>query len=99
MHRKTLRCSARAILSIFTWIYVLLALTDGAFAAREKVLHSFDLSDGAELYSGLIFDSQGNLYGTTFEGGASGKGRGTVFELSPTSGGSWKETVLYSFTG
>jgi uncharacterized repeat protein (TIGR03803 family) len=99
MHRKTLRYSARAILSIFTWIYVLLGLTDGAFAATEKVLHSFDLSDGAKLYSGLIFDSQGNLYGTTFEGGASGKGRGTVFELSPTSGGSWKETVLYSFTG
>jgi uncharacterized repeat protein (TIGR03803 family) len=98
VHRKRLRNSARAILSLATWIYLLLTLTSGAFAATERVLHSFDLSDGAEPYSGLIFDSQGNLYGTSFTGG-SGKGQGTVFELSPASGGNWTETVLHSFTG
>jgi uncharacterized repeat protein (TIGR03803 family) len=98
MHRKPLGNSARAILSLATWIYVLLTLTSGAFAATEKVLHSFDLNDGAELYSSLIFDAHGNLYGTTFTGG-SGQGQGTVFELSPASGGNWTETVLYSFTG
>jgi hypothetical protein len=48
-------------------------------------------------------DTKGNLYGTTSEGGAylSGTmyGAGTVFELTPptTSGGSWTESVLYSF--
>ena len=40
--------------------------------------------------------SNGNLYGTTFAGGANGFG--IVFELSP-SGGKWTETSLYSFAG
>jgi uncharacterized repeat protein (TIGR03803 family) len=52
----------------------------------ETILHSFTDSDGAQPFGGLIFDSAGNLYGTTSSGG-SGNG-GTVFELSP-SGGSW----------
>ena len=45
---------------------------------------------------GLIFDSAGNLYGTTFDGG-SGSG-GTLFELSPF-GNSWTYKLLYSFSG
>ena len=52
--------------------------------------------DGAYPVSGVIFDSLGNLYGTTSAAG-SGNG-GTVFELSP-SGDSWEYRVLYSFTG
>lgn len=54
--------------------------------------------DGAVPYASLIFDSQGNLYGTTLGGGL---GDGTVFELTPPSGGTgpWTESVLYSFTG
>ncbi len=47
--------------------------------------------------AGLIFDQSGNLYGTTHNGGANGKG--TVFRLSPGSGGQWKKTVLYNFAG
>lgn len=63
----------------------------------EKVLHSFnnDGSDGSNPDSGLIFDSAGNLYGTTLDGGVSNAG--TVFELSPNNGGAWTETVLHSF--
>jgi uncharacterized repeat protein (TIGR03803 family) len=58
--------------------------------------------DGASPQAGLIFDAQGNLYGTTVNGGgpdcpANGSGCGTVFELSPQGSGSWTETVLYSF--
>ncbi len=49
--------------------------------------------DGSDPLSSLIMDAQGNLYGTTNQGGANGYG--TVFELD-TSG---NETVLYSFTG
>jgi uncharacterized repeat protein (TIGR03803 family) len=69
---------------------------------NEKVLHSFELngSDGAYLYSGLIFDAAGNLYGTTYMGGINScdnLGCGTVFELTPNGDGSWTETVLYSF--
>jgi hypothetical protein len=47
-----------------------------------------------------VFDSAGNLYGTTQLGGSSNctEGCGTVFELSPRDGG-WEETVLYRFAG
>ena len=61
----------------------------------EIVLHSFNNKDGDNPYSGLIFDTSGNLYGTTVWGGA--YGGGTVFELTPGSGGTWTETVLHSF--
>jgi uncharacterized repeat protein (TIGR03803 family) len=58
-----------------------------------SVLHAFTGSDGAGPYGGLVRDKKGNLYGTTYAGGASL--RGVVFELDPTG----KESVLYSFTG
>jgi uncharacterized repeat protein (TIGR03803 family) len=64
------------------------------------VLHAFTGgSDGAYPEAGLIADSNGNLYGTTRAGGASGVG--TVFELMrpATAGGAWTETVLHAFTG
>jgi uncharacterized repeat protein (TIGR03803 family) len=59
-------------------------------------------SDGnGPFYQGgaLIADGKGNVYGTTYLGGAYGGGE--VFELSPpeTGNGDWKETVLYSFGG
>jgi uncharacterized repeat protein (TIGR03803 family) len=41
----------------------------------------------------LALDSAGNLYGTTYGGGASNAG--VVFKVAPTG----RETVLYSFTG
>jgi uncharacterized repeat protein (TIGR03803 family) len=70
----------------------------------EKTLHSFQNSQGGEEdgrnpYAGVIFDRSGNLYGATQYGGAGGgsPGGGTVFELTPTSGGNWTYTVLYSF--
>jgi uncharacterized repeat protein (TIGR03803 family) len=47
------------------------------------------------LWGGLTLDAKGNLYGTTWGGGT--YGRGTVFELSPVSGGRWKKKVLHSF--
>ncbi len=47
----------------------------------EKILWSFDETDGAGPYGGLIWDSLGNLYGTV-DGGGSYKG-GAVFELTP----------------
>ena len=48
----------------------------------ETILHTFGGSgDGAFPWGGLVFDSSGNLYGTTFSGGANGYG--TVFKLTP----------------
>jgi uncharacterized repeat protein (TIGR03803 family) len=66
-------------------------------AWTETVLYNFSGgNDGAQPYGGVIFDAAGNLYGTTYQGGASNAG--TVYELMPPSGGGgWTETVLYSF--
>ena len=62
----------------------------------EHVLYKFrNTDDGKIPFGGLIFDSAGNLYGTTSWGG-SGNG-GTVFELSP-SGDTWTFKLLYSFS-
>ncbi len=71
---------------------------------KERVLHRFNWvpggRDGQASYAGLVFDSSGNLYGTTAGGGTDntcGGGCGTVFKLSPRSNGLWKETTLHSF--
>jgi uncharacterized repeat protein (TIGR03803 family) len=70
-------------------------------SGSETLLYSFSGgSDGGDPDSVLLLDSQGNLYGTTANGGSSDVcdgGCGTVFELSPQSGGNWAETVVYSF--
>ncbi len=63
----------------------------------ESVLYRFaGTPDGQLPANAVIFDSAGNLYSTTEEGGADGYG--TVFELYP-SGSGWSEKVLYSFQG
>jgi uncharacterized repeat protein (TIGR03803 family) len=67
----------------------------------ESVLYNFTGNeDGAQPYGSLVFDSSGNLYGTTNFGGNTNcnLGCGTVFKLAPGSGG-WTESVLYPFTG
>lgn len=70
----------------------------------ETALHRFTGGvDGAHPSARLIFDTAGNLYGTTFWGGnvsyCSSNGCGVVFKLSPKMGGGWTESVLYTFTG
>ncbi|MGB6677048.1 MAG: choice-of-anchor tandem repeat GloVer-containing protein [Terriglobales bacterium] len=74
-------------------------------AWTEKTLHSFaNIPDGAEPNGGLILDSKGTIYGTTYYGGYncphnSNQGCGTAFELQPPTkkGGEWMETVLHRF--
>jgi len=48
-------------------------------------------ADGKYTLAGLVQGTDGNFYGTTFDGGANN--RGVVFRLTPTG----VETVLYSF--
>jgi uncharacterized repeat protein (TIGR03803 family) len=63
-------------------------------SGTETVLYSFaGGTDGEHPYAGVIQGSDGNFYGTTYQGGASGYG--TVFKVTPSG----TETVLYSFTG
>jgi len=70
---------------------------------KLTVLHSFtgSATDGQLPLAGLVADTMGNLYGTTYIGGTGGcfdgtsYGCGTVFKLDKTG----TETVLYSFTG
>jgi uncharacterized repeat protein (TIGR03803 family) len=68
-----------------------------ATAQTEKIIHSFGASptDGQRPFSGLAIDASGNLYGTTFDGGA--YGYGMVFEFSRAVGGGWVKQVLHSF--
>ena len=65
----------------------------------ESLIYNFTTgeSDGNEPIGGLIFDSAGNLYGTTGAGGTSDKG--AVYELSPAAGGTWTESILFNFNG
>jgi hypothetical protein len=85
---------------------------------KEKVLYSFkgvksgqQSGDGANPNGGLVLDSKGAVYGTTYfggnnqkgscEGGVGGTGCGIVFKLSlpGEAGGSWTEKALHRFDG
>jgi uncharacterized repeat protein (TIGR03803 family) len=64
---------------------------------KFKTLQAFTgAPDAGSPYGGVIEDKKGNLYGTTYFGGASGAG--SVYELTK-SGSKFTESVLYSFTG
>jgi uncharacterized repeat protein (TIGR03803 family) len=89
---------AKSFCTLTAVVAVLAALSLSPRArASETVLHSFSGTDGSQPTAGLTPDGDGNYYGTTLVGGIFGFG--TVFEISPGSGGGWTETVLYSFTG
>lgn len=95
-----------SLVASFVLILTGLVLTTGISAWGSDtfaVLYDFDYTTGAYSMGDLIFDSAGNLYGTTADGGLENPNCinfycGVVFELSP-SGGSWTYTVLYYFTG
>jgi uncharacterized repeat protein (TIGR03803 family) len=97
---KNVSVSVHLVLVIF-----LLAVTICARATdEEKVLLRFNGKNGSSPTSGLVFDSAGNLYGTTASGGTSGSacngiGCGTVFELTPGQDGGWTQKVLHNFAG
>jgi hypothetical protein len=85
-------------------VFELTPQRDGSW--KEKVLHAFEGvfegSDGAIPLGGVIFDAEGNLYGTTEMGSNTNdcdSGCGLVFKLMPNSNGGWSETVLHRFLG
>ena len=102
MQCKRLSIGLETVLATF----MLTLCATSTYAATERVLHSFDNNgtDGYGPHAGMISDGNGNLYGTTYEGGTGTcasqnqvVGCGAVFELSPNAGGGWTETVLHSF--
>jgi uncharacterized repeat protein (TIGR03803 family) len=84
---------------------VVFTFTASALAQyQETTLYTFSgTPNGGDAQTGLVADGAGNFYGTTTYGGNSvcfdGNGCGTVFKLSPASGGGWTETVIYEFNG
>jgi uncharacterized repeat protein (TIGR03803 family) len=84
-------------------------LQKGGLATTAQGWTKTDLYDflggptgSSPLFSGVVFDSRGNLYGTTENGGmgdCQGGGCGTVFELSKGPMGIWEERGLFSFPG
>ena len=83
-------------------VFELAPKADGIWT--ETVVYNFTGdADGSGPAAGLAFDAAGNLYGTTSSGGnlsgCDGFGCGVVFKLAPSLGGSWTDSVLYSFQG
>jgi uncharacterized repeat protein (TIGR03803 family) len=70
---------------------------------NKTILYAFQPNevegDGQNPGAGVVLDTAGNLYGTTSAGGIAYNDAGTVFKLSPNSGGGWTETILEKFPG
>ena len=67
---------------------------------KEITLHRFNSKDGANPFAGVVApDAAGNLYGTTYYGGAGHcqDGCGVVFRLSLDKNGKWTEKVIHDF--
>ena len=68
---------------------------------KQTVLHNFTGgADGAEPFidcETLALDSKGNVYGSTYKGGAANAG--TVFRLTQQASGTWVGQILYTFKG
>ena len=90
-------------------VFKLTPNADGTWT--EGVIHSFPGSagstDGQNPHGVVVFDSKGNLWGTTQNGGnmeaclqfIDVTGCGTVFELTPQADGTWTESFLFQFDG
>jgi uncharacterized repeat protein (TIGR03803 family) len=82
---------------LFGTVFQLTPTSSGPWT--ETTLHTFGLeqSDGAVPAGGLTPDADGNLYGTTNAGGTDYAG--TIYKLTPGSGGTWNYDLSYTFTG
>lgn len=71
-------------------------LTSSARGRTYQTIYRFKGgSDGLVPLGNLVADPVGNIYGVTGSGGTSNMG--TVYEMSPGSGGTWTHKVIYAF--
>jgi len=90
------RAALRAVsagLASATMLVPAFITTQSAQAQTVTILHSFNNTDGSDPYAGLVQATNGNLYGTTIEGGANFQG--TVFKITPSG----TLTTVHSFAG
>src|SRR5579872_3593247 len=78
-------------------VFEVVPTKSGEWIESELYTLKAGTEDGAWAEGALARDQRGNLYGTTWAGGAHGDG--TVYEVMPPQvpGGPWTESVLYSF--
>ncbi len=81
------------------FLVVMIAISAAFAAEKERVLHTFYDKPSANPSSNLIFDAEGNLYGSTGASGYQPCQCGTIFRLIPQRSGNWKYQVIYQFTG
>ncbi len=89
----------RVFFSAVAVLVLMFCITASSAAQTETPLYSFtgDSIDGSFPLAGLVFDGEGNLFGTTSYGGT--HDWGTAFKLSPPASGSgtWTRKTIHSF--
>jgi hypothetical protein len=66
---------------------------------QQSVIYSFDAVEGTGPSPSIAVDSSGNLYGEANVGYHDNYHSGTIYKLSPGSGGAWTASVIYAFQG
>jgi len=103
-----LACAAfgyRALIHTAALCAAVLVLPNAAAAATETQIYAFKSAGSGDAYSpewGLTSDAEGNLYGTSRQGGVGlGLGSGTIYQLKPPAPGksAWTESVVWNFQG
>lgn len=98
---RTRRCAIATRLLSALALVPTVVVAQAPSTTHFQVLHAFSGGNGALVASGVILDSNGNMYGTTLIGGDlncadnPGGGCGVVYELSPTG----QEKILHKFNG
>jgi uncharacterized repeat protein (TIGR03803 family) len=79
-------------------VYQLSPVAGGGYAESEPfAFPSATLISGMQPTGSLLRDGAGNLYGATTFGGSGGWG--VIYKLTPSAGGGYSESILYSFSG
>jgi uncharacterized repeat protein (TIGR03803 family) len=92
-HSRPLKLFRASAALMLTTLMLVVATSTGATGQTTfKTLHSFNETGGSGPYAGLVQATNGNLYGTTYEG-ANPDEYGTVFKITPSG----TLTTLHSF--